>query len=170
LVEPVDLPLPDSEPTFRDHWFPGAAAVLRTYSAAQQAQMDPGLVEVATLGERLDLPGFFAAVKQREALGHRMNLFHREWDLLLTPTIPITAFAAGRETPNGVAGERWTGWTPFTYPFNLTRQPAATVPCGFDRDGMPIGLQIVGRLYEDALVLRAARAFEQAQPFAMPRL
>ena len=169
-VEPVDSPLPDSEPIFRDHWFPGAAAVLRTFSAEQRALMDPGLVEIAGLGERLDLAGYFAAVKQREALGHRMNLFHGQWDLLLTPTIPITAFAAGRETPRGAVGERWVDWTPFTYPFNLTRQPAATVPCGFDRDGMPIGLQIVGRLYDDALVLRAARAFEQAQPFAMPTL
>jgi aspartyl-tRNA(Asn)/glutamyl-tRNA(Gln) amidotransferase subunit A len=56
-------------------------------------------------------------------------------------------------------------WTAFTYPFNLSGQPAATVPCGFARDGLPVGLQIVGRLREDALVLRAAAAFEQACPW-----
>ena len=98
------------------------------------------------------------------------TLFHQQWDLLVTPTIPITAFAAGRETPLGAVGERWVYWTPFTYPFNLTRQPAATVPCGLDPNGLPIGLQIVGPLYQDALVLRAARAFEAARPFALPAL
>jgi aspartyl-tRNA(Asn)/glutamyl-tRNA(Gln) amidotransferase subunit A len=61
-------------------------------------------------------------------------------------------------------------WTPFTYPFNLTRQPAATVPCGFTKAGLPVGLQIVGPAYGDALVLRAARAFEQAHPFTLPPL
>jgi aspartyl-tRNA(Asn)/glutamyl-tRNA(Gln) amidotransferase subunit A len=132
--------------------------------------MDPGLVEVAGLGDQIGLAAYFAAVKQREALGQRMNLFHRQWDLLLTPTIPITAFAAGRETPLGAVGERWVDWTPFTYPFNLTRQPAATVPCGFGPDRLPVGLQIVGPLHQDALVLRAARALEHARPFVMPSL
>jgi aspartyl-tRNA(Asn)/glutamyl-tRNA(Gln) amidotransferase subunit A len=169
-VEQVDSPLPDSDATFRDHWFPGAAAVLRTFGVEQRRQMDPGLVEIAGLGDQIGLAAYFAAVKQREALGQRMNLFHQQWDLLVTPTIPITAFAAGRETPLGAVGERWVYWTPFTYPFNLTRQPAATVPCGLDPQGLPIGLQIVGPLYQDALVLRAARAFETARPFAMPAL
>ena len=169
-VEPVDSPLPDSDAIFRDHWFPGAAAVLRTFGAEQRRQMDPGLIEIAGQGEQIGLAAYFAAVKQREALGQRMNLFHQQWDLLVTPTIPITAFAAGRETPLGAVGERWVYWTPFTYPFNLTRQPAATVPCGLDPQGLPIGLQIVGPLYQDALVLRAARAFEAARPFALPAL
>jgi len=67
-----------------------------------------------------------------------------------------------------VKEKRWTDWTPFSYPFNLTQQPAASVPCGLTADGLPVGLQIVGPRYADALVLRAARAFESAQPFAMP--
>ena len=91
-----------------------------------------------------------------------------DFDLLLTPTMPVTAFTAGLDEPDG-----WTrktlaplDWTPFTYPFNLTGQPAATVPCGFDRDGLPIGLQIVGRWREDRTVLQAAAAFESAMPWA----
>ena len=80
------------------------------------------------------------------------------------------AFAAGVECPIDSDGERWTEWTPFSYPFNLTRQPAASVPCGFTSDGLPAGLQIVGPLFQDALVLRAARAYEQVQPFEMPNL
>jgi aspartyl-tRNA(Asn)/glutamyl-tRNA(Gln) amidotransferase subunit A len=89
-------------------------------------------------------------------------------DLLLTPTLPVTAFTAGLDEPDG-----WQrtilaplDWTPFTYPFNLTGQPAATVPCGFDSRGLPIGLQIVGRWREDRAVLRAAAAFERARPWA----
>jgi aspartyl-tRNA(Asn)/glutamyl-tRNA(Gln) amidotransferase subunit A len=101
-------------------------------------------------------------------MGVVMNLFHRRWDLLLTPTLPIPAFAAGRELPHGDPGKRWMRWTPFTYPFNLTRQPAATVPCGLTRGGLPVGLQIVGGPYDDHRVLRAARAFEQARPWSFP--
>ena len=93
-----------------------------------------------------------------------MSRFHETWDLLLTPTLPIPAFEAGREVPDGCADPRWPSWTPFTYPFNLTQQPAATVPCGFTAAGLPLGLQIVGPRHADALVLRAARAYEPAHP------
>ena len=130
-----------------------------SFTPAQRALMDLGLVEIAAAGAALPLLDYLAAVKAREIMGVAMNLFHQRWDLLLTPTLPIPAFAAGREVPDGDTRKRWTNWTPFTYPFNLTRQPAATVPCGFTRSGLPIGLQIVGRVYDDATVLRAARAF-----------
>ena len=113
---------------------------------------------------------YLGAVKAREAMGVQMNLFHRTWDLVLTPTLPIPAFAAGREVPAHHPARRWMGWTPFTYPFNLTRQPAASVPCGLTPAGLPAGLQIIGPLYEDARVLRAASAFEQARPWPMPPL
>jgi aspartyl-tRNA(Asn)/glutamyl-tRNA(Gln) amidotransferase subunit A len=167
-VEEVDTGLPPSGETFSRHWFPGAAAVLQAYQPAQRAQMDPGLVEVAAQGAAIGLLDYLQAVKQREALGQAMNRFHLDWDLLLLPTMPIVAFTAGHEVPVAGGGKRWTDWTPFTYPFNLTRQPAATVPCGLALDGLPIGLQIVGRLYEEALVLRAARAYERAAPFPLP--
>jgi aspartyl-tRNA(Asn)/glutamyl-tRNA(Gln) amidotransferase subunit A len=93
------------------------------------------------------------------------------YDLILTPTLPCTAFPVGFDHPGTVAGKPTTylGWTPFTYPFNLTGQPAATVPCGFDANGLPIGLQIVGRWRDDVTVLRAAAAFEEARPWADKR-
>ena len=77
-------------------------------------------------------------------------------------------FEAGLEVPLDSGMARWPEWTPFSYPFNLTRQPAASVPCGFTSEGLPAGLQIVGPSYADALVLRAARAYEQLQPFELP--
>ena len=83
-----------------------------------------------------------------------------------SPTMPLPAFDVGQVVPpSGEGGEAWTDWSPFTYPFNLTQQPAASIPCGLTRDGLPIGLQIVGAIGADALVLRASRAFEEARPF-----
>jgi aspartyl-tRNA(Asn)/glutamyl-tRNA(Gln) amidotransferase subunit A len=91
-----------------------------------------------------------------------MGAFHDVYDLLITPTVAVPPFTAGRETPDATG--RWTHWTPFTYPFNMTQQPAASVPCGITADGLPVGLQIIGPRHADARVLRAARAFEQARP------
>jgi aspartyl-tRNA(Asn)/glutamyl-tRNA(Gln) amidotransferase subunit A len=104
-----------------------------------------------------------SAIDRRAALGRAMRAFHEQYDLLLTPTLAVAPFEAGRLTPEGY-GEDWTAWTPFTYPFNLTGQPAATVPCGFVRGDRPVGLQVVGAMYQDALVLRAAQAYQTARP------
>jgi aspartyl-tRNA(Asn)/glutamyl-tRNA(Gln) amidotransferase subunit A len=99
-----------------------------------------------------------------------MNEFHTRYDLLLTPTLPIPAFRAGVELANPDAEQRWMDWTPFSYPFNLTQQPAASVPCGLTQTGLPVGLQIIGPRYADALVLRASRAFETVRPPLRPSL
>jgi Asp-tRNA(Asn)/Glu-tRNA(Gln) amidotransferase A subunit family amidase len=103
----------------------------------------------------------------RMALWHTMQDFHQKYDLLLTPVISCTAFPVGDE-PKEIAGQDIgpSGWMPYTQPFNLTGQPAASVPCGFDSKGLPVGLHVIGRAYEDSLVLRACRAFEQLQPWA----
>ena len=169
-VEAVDPPIGDCRQTFKRHWFTGAANLLRAFSAEQQARMDPGLVEVAREGAQLGLLDYFTAVKEREQLGVAMNRFHADYDLLLTPTLPLPAFEAGVEFPRRGDASRWTDWTPFSYPFNLTQQPAISVPCGFTKVGLPAGLQIVGRNWDDARVLQAAHAFEQVQPFRMPDL
>jgi aspartyl-tRNA(Asn)/glutamyl-tRNA(Gln) amidotransferase subunit A len=94
-----------------------------------------------------------------------MGAFHQTYDLLVLPTEPIVAFAAGAEVPDGSAQPRWTSWTPFTYPFNMSHQPAATVPCGFSAAGLPIGVQVVGPRHADGLVLAACAAIEAALPW-----
>ena len=169
-VEEADPGLPDCGPPFRIHWFAGAANLLSAYSDEQKALMDPGLLEIAAEGAGYPVLDYLAAVRQREAIGVAMNRFHTAYDLLLTPALPIPAFEAGLERPRTGGQERWVDWTPFSYPFNLTRQPAASVPGGLTSEGLPAGLQIVGPLYADALVLRAARAFETAAPFQMPEI
>jgi aspartyl-tRNA(Asn)/glutamyl-tRNA(Gln) amidotransferase subunit A len=127
--------------------------------------MDPGLLEVAAEGAKIDATEILDAQMKRGALGAHMNLSRRDYDLLVTPTLAVAAFDAGVEVPPGK--KRWIDWTPFSFPFNLTQQPAASIPCGVTKDGLPVGLQIVGPRY-DALVLRAARAFETARPIVMP--
>jgi aspartyl-tRNA(Asn)/glutamyl-tRNA(Gln) amidotransferase subunit A len=160
-VEREDPGFDDPLDYFNVHWYAGAAKALGGVGGEQRALMDPGLVEIVEEGERYSLMQYLDAVQSRGELGILMGDFHRRYDLLLTPTMPIPAFEAGVESP-GVK-ERWTNWTPFSYPFNLTQQPAATVPCGF-AEGMPVGLQLVGARHADALVLRAARAYEAAYP------
>jgi aspartyl-tRNA(Asn)/glutamyl-tRNA(Gln) amidotransferase subunit A len=156
----------DPEPIFRAHWFSGAAFLVKGLKDRQG--VDPGLLEVAAQGEKVTAAELLEAQMKRGALGTHMNLFHRDYDLLLTPTLAVPAFDVGRESPDG--NRRWTDWTPFTYPFNLTGQPAASIACGFTRSGLPVGLHIVGPRFADALVLRAARAFEAARPIVLPQL
>jgi aspartyl-tRNA(Asn)/glutamyl-tRNA(Gln) amidotransferase subunit A len=132
--------------------------------------MDPGLLEIAAEGEKAGPAVLFAAQRRRGELGTMMQLFFERFDLLLTPTLPLTAFDAGKETPDRARYPRWIDWAGFSYPFNLTQQPAITVPCGFSSDGLPVGLQIVGPKYADALVLRAARAIESTLPHPMPEV
>lgn len=158
VVEAAEPGFTDPLEAFQVLWFAGAAAVLAPF-AQRRAEIDPGLVAVAEAGAAFTAADYVAANAVRNDLGTRMGAFHTRHDLLLTPTLPIPAFAAGRDAP---AEGRWTSWTPFTYPFNLTQQPAASVPCGFTADGLPIGLQIVGPRHADATVLAAAHAFQQA--------
>ena len=163
-VEQTDPGFQDPLEIFNVHWYAGAANALRAYSEKQREMMDPGLIEIANEGAEYSLLEYLGAVGRRSELAIHMGRFHAEYDLLLTPAVPIPAFEAGREVPAGSSERRWTSWTPFTYPFNLTQQPAACVPCGFTSAGLPVGLQIVGAKYEDALVLRAAHAYQTANP------
>jgi aspartyl-tRNA(Asn)/glutamyl-tRNA(Gln) amidotransferase subunit A len=160
-VEEADPGFSDPIDAFETLWFAGAATSLATVPAHVQARMDRGLVDVAAMGARIDAVGYLRAMAVRGELGVRMGAFHEHYDLLLTPTLPITAFEAGVERPPGWPRERWVSWTPFTYPFNMTQQPAASVPCGLV-DGLPVGLQIVGPRHADARVLALAHAYQQA--------
>jgi len=168
VVEPVDPGFADPLDTFCKLWFTGAANALAHLSEGQHADMDPGLVDVARAGAAYDHMDYIRATNARGRLGQHMRLFHQRYDLLLTPTLPIPAFAAGQEVADPARQTRWMEWTRFSYPFNLTQQPAATVPCGLTADGLPIGLHVVGPMHHDALVLRASRAFEAVHPFHLP--
>jgi aspartyl-tRNA(Asn)/glutamyl-tRNA(Gln) amidotransferase subunit A len=163
-VERADPGFADPRDIYETLWSAGAAKLAGDMGGPPADVFDPGFARLVDAGRSHSLRDYLVAVARRDELGIRMSRFHRDWDLLVMPTLPIGAFAAGHEVPEGWPQQGWPSWTPFTYPFNLTQQPAATVPCGFTADGLPIGLQIVGPRYQDALVLRAARAFETAHP------
>ena len=163
-VEQVDPGFADPLEAFNRIFYGGAANALRGVSAEQRAKMDEGLVEVAAWAEKLSMLDYLEANNCRAALIEHTSLFHQKWDLLLTPALPIPAFKAGLEVPEGWPEKRWPTWTPFSYPFNLTGQPAISVPCGFTEEGLPIGLQLVGARHADHLVLRAAHCYQQGAP------
>ncbi|MGW1679910.1 amidase [Saccharopolyspora sp. NPDC002376] len=168
VVEQVDPGIIDPVADFHVLWFAGAAKSIEHLTAGQRELLDPGLHEICQQGLTYSAQDYLEATNTRMLLGQRMGAFHQTYDLLLTPTVPIPPFEAGCEVPPGSTESRWTSWTPFTYPFNMTQQPAVSIPCGQTGDGLPIGLQIVGPRHADATILRAARAFEQARPWQRP--
>ena len=164
-VEMADPGFADPVEAFHVLWFSGAAKSIDALTMEQRAMLDPGLREICEEGERLSALDYLTATACRTDLSRLMKGFHENHDLLLTPTLPLPAFEAGHEVPPGWALPRWTSWTPFTYPFNMTQQPAASLPCGFTAAGLPVGLQVVGPHHADARVLAACRAFERARPW-----
>ena len=168
-VEAVDPGFADPLHITIGLWFVGAWTIWNTLSAAQQAQTDPDFRSEALMGERYSALDVQRLVLERGALGSQMRQFMQRFDLLVTPTVAIPAFDARPAGSVPMNDQSMLGWTPFSYPFNLTQQPAITVPCGLTQAGLPIGLQIVGPMFADALVLRAARAFESTLTIPRPK-
>ncbi len=164
-VDEIDPPLPDVHAIFTTHWWIGCYNAVRALSTQQRALLDAGLARVADDGARTPLDEYLSAIAARGAFGAALREFHTRYDFLVTPTVAVSPFTAGRLAPEslGDVGSDWTRWASFSYPFNLTQQPAATVPCGFTPSGLPAGLQIVGAMHDDRGVLRAARAFERVR-------
>lgn len=167
-VERADPGFEDPTDLFNTFWHTGAATILAALSDEQKAQMDPGLVDAARSGMTISAKDYLLADTKRAALGAHMHTFHQTYDLLVTPTLAVTAFDVGQNVPDLDAGRAWTDWTPFSYPFNITQQPAASIPCGRAPNGLPVGLQIVGPKFRDDLVLRAGQALMQAMPPEFP--
>jgi aspartyl-tRNA(Asn)/glutamyl-tRNA(Gln) amidotransferase subunit A len=163
IVEPADPGFADPGPSiFRALWWCGARALLSKLPEEKKALLDPGLADVLRQSMDITLDDYLEAVRLRGLLGSEMRQFMERYDLLVTPTLPITAFDVGLLSPSDDATGKWVNWTPFSYPFNLTQQPAASVPCGFAANGLPVGLHIVGRMFDDATALRAAHAYQMA--------
>jgi aspartyl-tRNA(Asn)/glutamyl-tRNA(Gln) amidotransferase subunit A len=156
------LPAPFDDPTevFLTHFLVGLRHSLRGLTPQARLLLDPGLREVLEQAEGVSLEDYLAAVDRRTALARTCRALHQKYDVLLTPATAVAPFAVGRNAPDGY--KNWLEWTPFTYPFNLTGQPAVSMPCGTTRAGLPVGLQIVGEIYQDAKVLQAARAYAAA--------
>ncbi|HEY7521892.1 MAG TPA: amidase [Methylomirabilota bacterium] len=138
---------------------------------AAEAKLDPTLVKLVRKGGTVSARDYVKALGRVRAYWQEVRTFLERFDLLLTPTTAVAPFEAGGWAPRDIDGERVSplGWMPFTYPFNLTGQPAASVPAGFTADGLPVGLQVVGRRHADRQVLAACAAFEAARPWSVRR-
>lgn len=169
-VEQVDPGFEDPLEITTGLWFLGAYTVWKGLSAEQQAVADPDFKTEAELGAQLSALQVQQLNQRRGVLGSHMRQFMQRFDLLVTPAVSIPAFEARAAGTVAMDPVSMLGWTPFSYPFNLTQQPAISVPCGLTRSGLPMGLQIVGPMFGDALVLRAARAYESVMPVARPTL
>jgi aspartyl-tRNA(Asn)/glutamyl-tRNA(Gln) amidotransferase subunit A len=136
--------------------------------AASGVAPDRTLAALLRFGSSITLPQYMQATRARADLWTDVQRFLARFDLLISPTLAVPAFEVGRPGVKAIDGQEVSplGWMPFTHPFNLTGQPAATVPVGFTQAGLPVGLQIVGRRYADRTVLAAAAAYEAAAPWA----
>ncbi|MCB2055630.1 MAG: amidase [Geminicoccaceae bacterium] len=162
----VDPPIGRPRALFETFWYGAAANLVASVAPERRDRLEPALRSVAAEGEGFDGRRIRAAMLERDALGSAMQCWFDGFDLLLTPATAIPAFEAGHEVPPASSMTRWLDWAAFSWPFNLTQQPAMSVPCGRTAEGLPVGLQIVGAKFADATVLRAARAFERARPWS----
>ncbi|WP_034270251.1 amidase [Haloechinothrix halophila] len=167
VIENADPGFDDPADTFELLWYTGAAKWLNTFPEGAEEKIDRGLVTAWREGLTYSAMDWLAADQSRRELGILMGEFHNRYDVLITPMMPIRPFEAGHDVPPGGPYTKWWEWTRFSYPFNLTQQPAISVPIGFTSDGLPAGLQIVGPRHSDDLVLAVARLVQEVQPWRM---
>jgi aspartyl-tRNA(Asn)/glutamyl-tRNA(Gln) amidotransferase subunit A len=169
-VEATDPGIDDPLEITTGLWFAGACQVWRTLSPAQQALTDPDFAAQAALGAQLDVHAIHQLNQRRGALGSHLRQFMQSFDLILTPSTAVPAFKARPAGHSPMDSAAMLGWTPFSYPFNLSQQPAISLPWGLTQQGLPIGVQLVGPMFGDAWVLRAAKALEACRPTVWPSI
>jgi aspartyl-tRNA(Asn)/glutamyl-tRNA(Gln) amidotransferase subunit A len=155
-VGPVVDPL---QPVFQNFWTAGLAQLLRGVPEDRLEEVDPGLRDIARQGRAVGVEDLLAGEAERARLHRRFADLYQQYDLLLTPTTPHVAPLA-ETVYHSPSYDRWRDAVGYTVPFNLTGQPAASLPCGVTAAGLPVGLQIVGPKYAEQLVLEASMAIE----------
>ena len=164
VVEQADPALPDTSEVFGRVWGAALARLVASLPSQLVGLLDPGIREVAATLGGMSAVQFMEAEAMRAAAGHAMARLHQRFDLVLCPSVPAGAPLADAPTVDPVRA-LWTAWAPWTFTFNLTRQPAISVPLGLRSDGLPNSVQLAAAQYRDDLVLRAARVLELAEPF-----
>lgn len=164
----IDNPVADFLTLFRS----GFAYTLSRFSDEQKQLIGQTLRDTVAQGAQISVAQYLAAQDARRAIARRLHDFHRRYALLLTPTCAVPAFTADRWIPEGFPENESRAWTPFASVFNLTQQPAISIPCGLTAEGLPVGLQIAGPRFADANVLGAAHLYETTcpDPIGRPKL
>ena len=170
-VEDAKVNLPETREMIHLMWNAHYAGNFAPFLDKFRTRMDPGLVAAIEDGRRYTAEAYVDMRGRKHAYCDAVRALFDTYDLLLTPTVSVAAFEVGRLNPAHFPQHDWDWfpWAGFSYPFNFTGQPAATVPAGFTAAGMPVGLQIVGRRLADLQVLQASAAFEEARPWAAKR-
>jgi aspartyl-tRNA(Asn)/glutamyl-tRNA(Gln) amidotransferase subunit A len=163
-VTEVDPGIDDPTDLYRRLLVPTLAHSVDEVPAPRREHIDPGLAEIAEQGRAMAAVDHVGAMQERRALIGKVGRLQHHYDILLTATVPVLPFEAGREVPPDWPHRRWWTWTPLTFPFNVTGQPAISVPCAFSREGLPIGVQFVGPRHREDLVLKVAHAYQRANP------
>jgi len=171
VVEEVKAGFADTHEMIRLMWSAHEAGNRAPYLSQWRERMDPGLVACIEDGLRVSLVDYIQMRDRKLAFWDSVRPLFETHTLLLTPSVSVPAFEVGRLNPAHFPQHAWDWfpWASFSYPFNFTGQPAATVPAGFTASGLPVGLQIVGRRFDDLTVLQASAAFETARPWAERR-
>lgn len=159
--------LPDQDALleiFYRHWYVGAASRFSSIDVSDHDALDVGFVKAAQIGQRYSAVERMQAEIKRAQFGAQMDALLETYDYVISPTVPIPAFEAGRDTPIDGGFESWVEWSSFSFPINLSQQPACSLPCGFTVGGLPIGLQIIGARSDDGAVLNAALTYQQMYP------
>jgi aspartyl-tRNA(Asn)/glutamyl-tRNA(Gln) amidotransferase subunit A len=165
VVEEIDTVFEtDPADLWTAEFYAGIGTRLRGILETRRDLLDPAVADVLDAALAQEMRGYYETVFARYALRDRMVRFFADHDVLLSPTLPISSLEAGRNIPEELGDRSLVSWAFYTYPFNLTGQPAASVCAGLAPDGMPVGLQIVGRTLGEADVVRTAAAIERTQP------
>ncbi|SDN05735.1 amidase [Vreelandella arcis] len=153
---------------FRKIWFTASLYQWQQLDQSQREQLDPGMATNARKAEAWSALDLFRALSERALLTRQLEHFNQQYHLIMTPAVSVLPFEVNQEVPPGSGMRDWEEWAPFSYPFNLSQQPAASVPCGFTDNGLPVGFQLAGGKYDDVRVLRACHAFMEAHPPRFP--
>ena len=162
LVEDV---MPDPERIWSSEFFTGAGTRLKDVLQSNPDLLDPAVAEILAFSLARPLGDYYSDVLLRYQCRERMRQFFEQYDLLATPTLPVSAFDVGRNLPPGFANCNIVNWVYYTYPFNLTGQPAASVPAGFTKDALPVGLQLVAKMHRESDIFCAAAMLEAVRPW-----
>jgi aspartyl-tRNA(Asn)/glutamyl-tRNA(Gln) amidotransferase subunit A len=174
-IEKSKIKLRDPESTFSIIWSTGFAYSLGPYMETAEEKMDPGLVDLIKLGYKFSTKEIKIAEIQREIIYQEICRAFKKFDVLITPTLACPAFELGKSKVEKGTGKTGViingkpvsseGWLPFTYPFNASGHPAASIPCGWTSKGLPVGMQIVGNRFDELTVLQVSKIFEDINPW-----
>lgn len=145
---------------FQVFWATGCMATVDGFPEQKRALLDPLLLREAIRGRTTTAADYQHAIEQRLLIAAESKSFFNRFDILVGPILPVAAWSADLDVPEGFADGDWS-WCPYTYPWNMTGQPAASVPIGFTAEGLPVGVQVIGRVGGEADVLRTAAAIER---------